>query len=280
LVIIAMDLYPEVIIAHGALRGSSWFAALLRAVFRWAYRTASRVVVLGPVMAERLVSKGVAPTRLVEIQNWSTGTPGVVRGAANRLLSEWGLQGRFVLCYSGNLGVGHEFDTLLEGFALAAHSLPELFLVIVGKGSRLAEVRAKVAALDIARNVRFEGFLPANRLPESIGLADLAVVTMRPGFEGLIVPSKLYGCMSRGVPVLYIGPRSDTEVSIQRYSCGVTVRNHDVQAVARVVAELYADRGRLESLGEAGRRWYATELDRPMALARYEAVVRSCVDSH
>jgi glycosyltransferase involved in cell wall biosynthesis len=275
LVIISMDLYPEVLFAHGAIRADGRMAAMLTGVFRWAYRRAARVVSLGPVMHERLVQKGVAPERIATIANWSTGAQGVVRGSANRLLDEWQLRGRFVVAYSGNLGIGHEFETFLRGFAGACADAPDLSLVIVGKGNRLDEVRRSVAVLGVGERVRFSGFLPASRLPESIGVADVALVTLRPGFEGVIVPSKLYGYLSRGIPVLYVGPRSDVEVEIVDGDCGRIARNGDADAVRRHLLELYRDRDLLNRLAANAAEIYERRLTAAHALARYTAVVES-----
>ncbi|MBK6451143.1 MAG: glycosyltransferase [Proteobacteria bacterium] len=77
--LIAMDVYPEVLEVHGAIRPRGVASRLLGVVFRHAYRGARRVVALGPVMRERLIAKGVASDRVVEISNWSTGAGGDAR---------------------------------------------------------------------------------------------------------------------------------------------------------------------------------------------------------
>jgi glycosyltransferase involved in cell wall biosynthesis len=275
--LIAMDVYPEVIEAHGELPALGPLVRFLKALFDAAYRQADRVVALGPVMRQRLLAKGVAPGRIVEISNWSTGADGVVRGDSNDLRREWNLAGRFVVLYSGNLGIGHEFDTLLAGFARACGPVPEASLVIIGAGSRLEEARRKTVELGLADRVQFRDFVPAARLPESLGLADLAVVTLRPGFEGLIVPSKVLGYMARGLPVLYVGPRSDVDHYLERYRCGVSLRNGDVDGVCAAIVAAHADPQALKAMGEAGRAGYNADLSRERALQRYEEVIADCL---
>jgi colanic acid biosynthesis glycosyl transferase WcaI len=276
-VLIAMDVYPEVLEVHGAVRTHGLRSRVLSAVFNRAYRAALRVVALGPVMRDRLLAKGVDQGRLVEISNWSTGADGVVRGAANRLRTHWDLQDKFVLVYSGNLGAGHEFETLLHGFAAAVKQVTAARLVVIGRGGRLGEVRRMTRELGLEAVVRFSDFVPAEQLPESMGMADLAIVTLRQGFEGLIVPSKLLGCMSRGIPVLYIGPPSDVDQFLAQYQCGIALRNGDVGGVCTAIVNASRDPGVLASMGEAGRRGYAADLCREAALARYEAVFADCL---
>jgi glycosyltransferase involved in cell wall biosynthesis len=276
--LIAMDLYPEVLVAHGSLSRHRAPARILAAVFGWAYRHAARVVALGPVMAERIREKGVEDACLIEISNWSTGASGVVRGQANRIRSELGLQDCFVLVYSGNLGLGHEFETLLRGLAIALERVPALKIVFIGKGPRLAEVQQLVQDLKLESSVMFSAFVPASQLPETMGLADLGIVTLRDGFEGLIVPSKLLGYLSRGVPILYIGPRSDVDVLVSQHDCGFSIRCGDSAAVSRAIIAAYQDRKRLQEMGEAGRVAYQQGLSRDHGLSRYESAVRECLD--
>jgi glycosyltransferase involved in cell wall biosynthesis len=277
LIIIAMDVYPEVVAAYGMVRADGWLWRLLRSLFRWSYRSATRVVALGPVMAERLRSKGVEPGRIVTCSNWSTGAAGIVRGNDNGLRSEWQLQGCFVLLYSGNLGVGHEFETLLEGIARARQTVPNLRLVVIGRGSRAQEVRALIEALHLTDIVRMADFLPASRLPESLGLADVALVTLRTGFEGLIVPSKVLSYMARGLPILYVGPASDIDVYLDACGCGMAVRGGDAIGVQRAVLALHADPAKLTSMGDAGRRYYDQSLAREHGLAHYQSIIQACL---
>ena len=277
MIIIAMDLYPEVLIAHG-MRAHGAAAAMLTRGFKWAYRSARRVVALGPVMARRLAAKGVDTARIVEIPNWATGTLGVVSGAANALRSEWHLEDKFVVLYSGNLGLAHEFDTLLRGVEQARRSVPSLRMVFIGRGSRLAEATQRVAELGLESIVRFSDLVEPGRLPESFGLAQLAAVTLRPGFEGLVVPSKLQGYMARGIPILYIGPDSDIDRFIQRSAAGLSLACGDSAAVASTLIELAGNPRRLADLGAAGRRYYAVNFSKSHGLSRYESVIRAALE--
>jgi glycosyltransferase involved in cell wall biosynthesis len=278
LVIIAMDIYPEVLIAHGALNRGSMLGKLLEGAFKWAYRRAQCVVALGPVMSERLKTKGVSKERIVEIPNWATGAAGVVSGSNNRLRAEWDLEDKFVLLYSGNLGLAHEFNTFLQGVEQAMWAVPSLRVIFIGRGSRLAEVRSRVRELGMDPIVRFSDLLPSQRLPESFGIAHLAIVTLQPDFAGLVVPSKLQGYMARGVPILYIGPDSDIDRFVTRSMGGICHRCGDVQGVAASLIELAATRGRLLALGVKARQFYDDEFAEVHGLARYEAVIRSVIN--
>jgi glycosyltransferase involved in cell wall biosynthesis len=191
------------------------------------------------------------------------------------LRAQWDLADKFVLLYSGNLGFAHEFDTFLQGVAQAARFVPSLRLIFIGRGSRLEQVRERVRELRIEAIVRFSDLLPAQRLPESFGIAHLAIVTLQPGFEGLVVPSKLQGYMARGVPVFYIGPDSDIDRFVTRSMGGECYRCGDVDGVAAALVKLAGDPHRLLTLGTQARRFYEHEFAESRGLARYEAAIRS-----
>ncbi len=196
---------------------------------------------------------------------------------ASSLSKSLALPAGITLLYSGNLGIGHEFDTFLAGFAKALEAEASISLVIVGVGKRLPEVRETVARLGIAHAVRFLDLVPAARLPESMGLADVGVVTLRQGFEGLMVPSKLFGYLARGIPVLYIGPPSDIDFYIGRSGGGVAIRNGDANAVAAAILRFQSDLAWRLALGRAGASYSRLEGSAGHNLRRYLEVVRDVI---
>jgi glycosyltransferase involved in cell wall biosynthesis len=275
LVIIAQDLYPEVLFASQLLAPSSWAGRALKRLYAWAYRRARKVIVLGPCMAERVRRKGVAAERIVTISNWATGELAVVdRSADNPLRERWNLHGHFIALYSGNLGSGHEFETLLEGVRRAAARIPELVLVIIGRGSRHAEVRAQARALGLQERVRFFDFVSAEELRFSIALADIAVVTLRTGFEGVVVPSKLFGYLARGVPTLYIGPESDVAHIVRTGDCGAVCAPGDAARVAQVLEAAAADPAMRAHWAANARALYQRQFKRELALEAYVALTK------
>jgi colanic acid biosynthesis glycosyl transferase WcaI len=273
-VIIAQDVYPEVLFASGVTAPQSLPGRALRGLFAWAYRRARRVVVLGACMRERVLCKGVSAERIATISNWATGELSCQRGEDNPLRSSWGLQGRFVVLYSGNMGVGHEFGTFLRGVRSAAATHPEVAVAFVGAGSRLGEVRALVREYGIADRVSFHDFVAAEALPLTMGLADLALVTLRDGFEGVLVPSKLYGYMARGIPTLYVGPRSDISEAIERADCGASCVPGDAAGVARVLCGAVESREQLRRWAANARSFYQQCLSREIAVRQYVDLAR------
>ena len=276
MILIAQDIYPEVMIAHGMIKRGSGAAKVLAAIFRWAYRRATYVVSLGPTMTARLQEKGVDASRVREISNWATGDLSVVRGSLNSFKAEWGLSGKFVLLYSGNLGAAHDAETMLRAVAAARASLPDLRMVIIGAGSRIAQARSLVQSLALEEVVLFKPFVSDDLLPQSLGVAHMGVVTLLPGFEGLVVPSKLLGQMARGIPTVYVGPKnSDVADLISKSDGGISVENGQWADLAAGLTELVTDPAALDRMGASAMSYYSRYLSREIGLSNYRSLVAS-----
>ena len=271
--IVAQDIYPEIVFAHGMIQPDSLTGRILKRLFRWAYSRAALVISLGPTMSRRLVEKGVAPERVQIVSNWATGAPEVVRGPENRLRDAWGLEDKFVLLYSGNLGISHDIETPIRAIGELLKAIPQIRLVFIGKGSRLAEAEQLVQSLGLDSAVHFRPFVPESLVPHSLGLADLALVTLRDGFEGLVVPSKSLGYLARAIPILYIGPSSDIAELVNDAGAGICVANGDVEAVVARVREAVDETASLQAMGSSGANLYDKELNQRVGLERYQRLI-------
>lgn len=267
------DLFPEVATALGVRGLQGLFGRLL---VRWRNRSltaAWRNVAIGERMRERLLAEGVDPAAVRVIPNWADGSAVTPQPAEdNPLRRDWGLQDKLVVGYSGNLGRAHEIDTLLDAAERLRDHHDILFLVI-GGGALLPALRDAVQARGLD-NMQFRPYQPRERLADSLGAADLHLVILRPELEGMIVPSKYYGIAAAGRPALFIG---DTDGELARLlhdaDCGVAVAPGDGEALARHILELRGSERR-HTLGQRARQRFEREYDFPVALRRWEALLR------
>ena len=154
----SMDVYPDVAYELGAIRERSIAGRIVKRLAELTHSMPDTVVALGETMGELLLERGAR--RVEVIHNWSDGDaiePRPVEG--HPLREEWGWVGRFVVMYSGNMGLAHEFGTVLEG---VRRGLDETLVAFVGGGPRRGEIEGVVAgssssagtADDIARDAR------------------------------------------------------------------------------------------------------------------------------
>jgi colanic acid biosynthesis glycosyl transferase WcaI len=212
-------------------------------------------VALSPGMAARLAAQRVPRERLAVIPNWADGE--LIRPLApqdNPLRAAWGLGTRFVIGYSGNLGWAHAVDPLIELMTLLEDE-PGLVFLFIGAGSGYRALRTAIAARRV-ENVVFRPYQDRAQLPHSLTAPDVHLVTLRPEWEGLVMPSKLYGALAAGRPVVFIGdPEGDT-ARIVRAGPGLVARPDAMPALAAQIRALQRDPACLAQMGAAARRAY------------------------
>ncbi|MFQ6538534.1 glycosyltransferase family 4 protein [Aphanothece stagnina] len=269
LLIVAMDLYPEVLFSRYPRLRSVPLFGVLTGVYGWAYRSAARVVSLDSSASEVLRGKGVHSSRIVRINNWATGDLAIHRRPANHLATPWGIGRELVLLYSGNLGEAHEWETLLASVERVHRDPCRFKCVFAARGSRLVSARSFVLERQLEGCVAFQDLVPAHLLPHAFGLADLGVVTLREGFDGLVVPSKLAGFLARGIPVLYIGPETELSRLLVAHGAGIRFAPGDVLGVSSLLEQLIDNPHQLSSCREAARLLYADQFSSQVGLQRY-----------
>jgi hypothetical protein len=195
------DIYPELAIE---LAGQRWLAAF-RPFRNLAWRRAERCVTLGTDMAAVLASAGVPSTQISIVANWApAGTAPPPTHSADDLRTAWGLLGKFVVAYSGNLGRVHDLAPVLN-VAAALRTDDRIAFVFIGDGAQREPLAAAARRLGLA-NLQFHPPQPRDRLSATLALADVHLVTLRPGCERYVFPSKLAGIAAIGRPVIFIGP--------------------------------------------------------------------------
>ncbi len=222
------DIYPETAAVLGVpfMRGP--VAASLAALRNRSLRQAEATVVVGDLMARRIASLGAPAARIHVIANWCNDEEIRPIGPdGNPLRREWGLAGKFVLGYSGNLGRAHEYDTLLAAAEQLRDDARFIFLMI-GGGNRFEELAAVVKQRRLDSSFRFMPYQERPMLPYSLSVPDAHWLSLNPNLEGLIVPSKFYGIAAAGKPVIFIGDK-DGEVArlVRQHSCGLVVAPGD-----------------------------------------------------
>jgi colanic acid biosynthesis glycosyl transferase WcaI len=254
------DLFPEVAEVLTPNLIPKPVAGQLAAARDRSLRRAAMNVVLGERMRDRVLSVGVAPSRVRIVPNWADTTSVVPQSAcdsATRL--RIGLAGRFVVGYSGNLGRAHEFETLI-GAARLLRSDSRFAFLITGAGAKAEAVRASVQAQGLD-SFFFQSYQPTELLSDSLAAADVHFVSLLPALEGLIVPSKVYGILAAGRPVVFVGDiSSDLAKLVREMHCGIVVAVGDTEGLASELRALRDSPARIESMGARARE---------LALARY-----------
>jgi len=229
-----MDFNPDEAIAAGWLRADSLAARFLERLSRFSLRRAETIVALDRFMRERIVAKHLAAEKIVVIPPWSH--DGDVRfdpagRAAFRV--RHGLQGKFVVMYSGNHSPVHPLDTLMQA-ADRLRAEPDLCFVFTGGGSEFVRVKKWAAG---NAQVLCLAYQPLNQLSASLSAADIQVVVMGDAMLGLVHPCKIYNIFAVGAPVVYIGPECSHVTEARTVAGGpatfISVRHGEAERLAQ-----------------------------------------------
>jgi colanic acid biosynthesis glycosyl transferase WcaI len=269
--VISEDVFPEIAVQLKRLE-NPLLVSLLERLTRFYLQRADRVVAIGETMEERLRTKGTAPERLRVIPNWVDTRALGPRSRDNEWARENGLDGSFVVMHSGNVGHAQDLDNLIRATTFL-RDLPELKTVIVGFGARHADLAALAERLE-AGSVTFLPYQPRDLLPQTLSAADVHFVGLARGLSGFVVPSRLYGILAVGRPVVAAADAdSETARLVQELGCGLVVPPGRPELLARTLRELVSGIHDLEVMGSRGREYVETQADREVAVGRYRELL-------
>lgn len=267
------DIFPEVASLLGANRLPRPLDALLRRCRDLSLSCARVNVVLGERMRGQLLRTGIPADQIRVVENWAELEPDMPKpteSSALRLRLQLG--GKFIVCYSGNLGRAHEYQTLL-GAALLLRAEPDVVILMIGGGAGMSQLAAVVDELGLA-NFKFLPYQPRNSVSDCLAAADVHWVSLRPELEGFIVPSKFYGILAAARPVIFIGdPDGELAREIRACGCGAAVTVGSSESLAQILRDWKSDPLLRECLGQHGYQRYLERYCARRALEQWTEIL-------
>jgi colanic acid biosynthesis glycosyl transferase WcaI len=266
LVIWHQDLFPEVasVLRVKGMRGK--LAVILTRLRNISVHLASVNVVLSRNMAQRLIDQAIPAEKIRIIPNWSDGsTIYPTLPDTNPLRAAWGLRGRFVVGYSGNMGRVHEFNTLLD-VAERFREDPRIVFLFIGNGFYRTWIGNEAKRRGLS-NIMFQPYQPRKRLIDSLGVPDVHVISLLQEMDGLVFPSKLYGILAASRPSLFIGAgQGDVAHILRNEQCGFVFGVGDAQGLAEGIMQLKGDPELRHAMGHRARALFERHYDVRSAL--------------
>jgi glycosyltransferase involved in cell wall biosynthesis len=271
--VISQDVFPEIATELHRLTNPA-VVSILRTLVGAYLSRADRIVAIGETMRQRLVEKGAPPERLCVIPNWVDTREITPQPRDNRWARQHELADDFVVMHSGNVGHAQDLDSLVRA-ATFLRDRDDLKIVIAGFGARHAEMVGLARRLEVEDTVRFLPYQKRSRLPLSLSSADVHVVGLAKGLSGYVVPSRLYGILAAGRPVIAATEdESETARLVREVGCGIVLPPGRPDLLARTIREAADGAFALDEMGALGRAYVEREADRVVAMERYRSLVR------
>jgi colanic acid biosynthesis glycosyl transferase WcaI len=260
------DIYPDVLVRLRGLAENSLLTRLWRRLNRVSYEAAEGVMTLGDCMAATLAGQFDATRtkagRLEIIHPWAdTAWLRPRPKAENWFARSQGQVGKLTVMYSGNMGLGHDIETMLEA-ARRLRAVRDLHFMFIGAGPKW-QIIADYLRREATPNVTLLPWQPEAVVPFSLAAADVALVSLESGAEGLAFPSKALAAMAAGSALLGLSHTpSDLQVLIEQYHCGLNRKPGDVDGLVQAILTFHDDSSFLLQCRRTARRLAETTFAR------------------
>jgi colanic acid biosynthesis glycosyl transferase WcaI len=255
-----MDVYPDVAVSLGYFKPDGAAERISGTVADFSRRHADGIIALGECMKDLLVARGIDPAKIWVADNWAD-------GSSITPLPRPGNPEKLVLLYSGNLGLAHDLDTITG--AMLNLRLDDTFqFLFVGSGGRRKELEEFCFIHDI-HSVEFRPYVQRSDLSQSLSAGDIGLVTQRDSCCGSVVPSKIYGLLAAGRPILFVGPRQATPARIiRKFACGWQIDCGDVEGLTDLLQHLANNSQEVKTAAKQARQALVEHYDLPLGVAR------------
>ena len=271
------DLYPDVAVELKVVSPEHWSVRLWDALNRRIWKGAQKVIVLSPTMKDRVVAKcPEVVDKIRVIHNWAD--PNQIVPLAkhqNWFAKAFNLVDTFTVLYSGNMGRCHDMDTILEAAKLLKDE--PIQFVFIGNGAKRQGFRTQASQLGL-KNCQFLPYQDKQNLPYSLTACDLSLVSVSPGMEGIVAPSKLYAALAAGRPLAIVcESHSYLRTIVREGGCGEAFNNSDAEGLAAFIRRLAADSQLAKQMGQAGRRYLQSNFTPELIAQQYSQVLCEAV---
>lgn len=237
--LLIFDVYPDALTELGYLSEKSFFIRLWGRINKKVFAKADNIFTISESM-KSLLSNYTDNETVKVVPVWTDNALKPVEASENPFLQKHGLIGKFVVLYSGNIGLSGDVDVLVD--IAARLKRDDLVFLIIGEGAKKSLIIKKVNELDLKNVIILPWQIPAE-LPYSLSSASLAVVSLGAKASKLAVPSKLFNYFSVGAPILCLTSKgSEVEKLVTRYECGKSFEPDDVGAMVKFINEIAEDK--------------------------------------
>jgi len=236
--VLIYDIYPDALINFGMVRKDSFIIKVWSKLNKSLFFNAHKVFTISNFMAETLKTYYGNHDNLIIIPNWVNNKyikP--VPRQNNSFIQQYSLQDKFIILYSGNMGLTHDIESIIEAASLLKEE-KRIHFVFIGEGTKKEKVSKIVKERDLD-NVLILPFQESSVMPFSMSSADISIVTLLEEAGTLSVPSKTYYMMAAGTAIIAIAPsKSELVHLVNEYKIGEAVKPHDAKNLAEKILYL------------------------------------------
>jgi colanic acid biosynthesis glycosyl transferase WcaI len=272
------DLYPEAILADGAGVPARWAARRLQAFMKMAYKSVDLMADLGPCMRRRLDFYSPKAVRAT-LTPWALVEPNRIHPPNAEIRSQlFGREAALTLLYSGNMGKAHHFELFIELARRVSKLHRGIEFCFACRGNREKELKAFIRSDDL--NIRLAPFADESDLKKRLNSADIHLMSLQQEWEGIVLPSKFFGSLAVGKPVLYAGPKNSSIARwVEAFDLGLVLTPENLEEVAQSLVRLADDRKQIEQWQSRALQAYKLNFSKKRVMDQWDNLLRGLLDN-
>lgn len=284
LIFVGFDLYPDNAIAINAINPYGAISKIMKYINKRVYLNADKVIAISSDMKNYMleVNKELDEERTIVIPNWYTGEIdnfGIIKNDEFKKLRE---TYQLIVLYTGNMGEAQELDTIVDSIINMNKSgkYKNVLFVFTGHGSKKDQIEQKLADAKVS-NAKFYGFLKGQDYKDILNISDVCLVSLKKGIEGLGVPSKTYGYLAYGKPVIAImSDKTELAKNITSYKVGFNVIQNDIDGFITSIESFLANENLVEDYGKNSFRLHNDLYKKSISLEKYRKIIDSLIETN
>lgn len=275
-IFVGFDIYPDNALEMKSIKKNGFIHRLMNFINNKVYEQASTVVLLGNEMKEYVIANNIAKREdnLKVIPNWFSNentlqNTEVINKSFKKINNDY----KFIVLYSGNMGSSQDMETILRGI-IEFKNHDEIFFIFSGHGNKVDYVKKFLSTHNI-KNSRVFGFLTGHDYIDILSISDLCIVSLERGIEGLGVPSKTYGYLAAGKPVLSImSDETDIAKDLLEYKCGVNIVQQNVLGFKNAIHMYFNNPEQVRTESRNARDLYESKYTKNINIEKYYDLVK------
>jgi glycosyltransferase involved in cell wall biosynthesis len=270
------DLFPEAILADGASAAVRWLARGIQPLIKRAYRSVDLIVDLGRCMRARLNAHD-HQARCETLTPWALVEPQGTKPSDIAMRHAMFGDANLALLYSGNMGKAHDFVPFLHLARVLRRIDPKITFCFACRGNRMGELKAAITDRDT--NVRLAPFAEESELEKRLNAADIHLLSLRPEWAGIVVPSKFFGSLAVGKPVIYAGPELSSVAGwVREFNVGLVLTQDNFKSVVRKLLTISQNRGMLRSWQKNALQTYQSHFSRGFVMDSWNSMLHDILN--
>lgn len=268
------DLYPDYIAKLNILNEDRWLYKWLDSKSINALRHAEEVIVIGACMKQKILKKKIDPNKIVDLKNITSTQK--VKSISNQL-ENLKINGKFTILYAGNMGLSHEFETLLTVASYFSERQSDIHFLFIASGRRRYMVEDYIKTGKT--NVSLISSIPQKMFDSLLQETDLHYISLKMAFNGVMVPSKFYSSLAMGKPIIFEGSQEcELALEIDKHNLGIAVKDKDEIGLREAFLHFYNQPEKLNEVSQNVNSYFDKQCSVALFLENYMKILNKHID--